>query len=309
MDTQTKQVSTLTFTVASSLRAWADAYIVARKSEGAVRGTVRNYGKILPGFVTFCEASGANSPLDLTPDILRRWLVSLERMKPGSRRAYYIIAKAFVNWWAREEEPLNWRNPFAKVAAPKVPQDILPAAGIADIEAMVAACNQGHHAERDKAILLTLLDTGLRATELCALDVADVDPFGGQLTVKMGKGGKSRAVFLGQRARRVMRAYLKTRGEKPGALFLSNENRRLSYSGLRQITKRRAADAGVKAPPLHSFRRAFCLAMLRSGTDLLTLSRLMGHSGLNLLAKYAAQNTDDLRAAHAAGSPVDKAGL
>ena len=153
---------------------------------------------------------------------------------------------------------------------------------------------------------MTLLDTGLRATELTGLDLADFDFTTGALNVRKGKGGKSRVVFLGQKSRKVVRAYLRLRGRQPGPLFLNRSGDRLDYLGLRSVAVRRALQAGVPKPSLHSFRRAFALAMLRNGSDLLTLQRLMGHADLSLLQRYAKQTTDDLRSVHAHSSPVDR---
>jgi len=74
---------------------------------------------------------------------------------------------------------------------------------------------------------------------------------------------------------------------------------------LRSMVQRRARAAGVRAPGLHDFRRAFALLALRGGVDLVSLQRLMGHSGLDVLRRYLAQTEADLRAAHAKGAPVD----
>lgn len=79
-------------------------------------------------------------------------------------------------------------------------------------------------------------------------------------------------------------------------------------SGLRSMIKRRAYEVGIAAPSIHSFRRAFALEMLRGGADLLTLQRLLGHADLTVLRRYVKQNSDDLRAVHAAHSPADNAG-
>jgi integrase/recombinase XerD len=68
---------------------------------------------------------------------------------------------------------------------------------------------------------------------------------------------------------------------------------------------RRAKKAGVPVPPLHSFRRAFALAMHRAGVDLLTIARLLGHSDMSLLERYIKQTGEDLRGEHNKGSPVD----
>jgi integrase/recombinase XerD len=89
-------------------------------------------------------------------------------------------------------------------------------------------------------------------------------------------------------------------------LWVTVEGKRLTYGGLRHIVERRARRAGVKMPGLHSFRRAFALACLRGGVDLISLQRLMGHSDLSVLQRYLAQVEGDLQAAHAKGGPVDR---
>ena len=68
--------------------------------------------------------------------------------------------------------------------------------------------------------------------------------------------------------------------------------------------------SNLERPPLHAFRRAFALnsQLVRSGCDLMILHRYMGHADLSLLRRYAKQTADDLRAVHAASSPVDRLG-
>ncbi len=79
----------------------------------------------------------------------------------------------------------------------------------------------------------------------------------------------------------------------------------MTKDGLRSILRRRADYAGVEAPSPHDFRRAFALAMLRAGVDVLSLQRLMGHSSLAVLQRYVKQTDLDGQRAHAKGSPVE----
>jgi len=71
------------------------------------------------------------------------------------------------------------------------------------------------------------------------------------------------------------------------------------------ILTRRAKLADVKAPSLHSFRRAFAINMLREGVDVFSLQKLMGHADLQVLRQYLTQTTEDIAQAHRLGSPVD----
>ena len=70
------------------------------------------------------------------------------------------------------------------------------------------------------------------------------------------------------------------------------------------ILTRRAKLADVKAPSLHSFRRAFAINMLRAGVDVFSLQKLMGHADLQVLRRYLEQTTEDISQVHRMGSPV-----
>jgi integrase/recombinase XerD len=89
------------------------------------------------------------------------------------------------------------------------------------------------------------------------------------------------------------------------AMWITNNAERLTYIGLRKVIIRRANQAGINAPTLHSFRRAFAINMLRAGVDVFSLQKLMGHADLQVLRRYLAQTTEDIAQAHRIGSPVD----
>ena len=84
---------------------------------------------------------------------------------------------------------------------------------------------------------------------------------------------------------------------------------RLSYDGLRGILTRQAQEAHVEVPSLQDFRRAFALAMLRNGTDIFPLAKLMGHEGVSVLQHYLKQTNMDTEETHRRARPVDNAGL
>jgi len=182
-----------------------------------------------------------------------------------------------LNWYEAEVEPQGWSNPIAKVIPPKVippkvPQEPLEPISLEDLRAMLSTCRSRSLMDRrDKAILLVLLDTGLRASELLAVDIGDVDMATGSILVRRGKGSKFRTAFVGSKARRALVSYLRMRlhlgNAKP--LFATLSGNRLTYSGLRCAVRRRAARAGVNtAPTLHSFSRACTIACLRNGVDI-----------------------------------------
>jgi site-specific recombinase XerD len=190
------------------------------------------------------------------------------------------------------------------VKAPKLPETPLEPVSRDDVEKLLDTCESGYFGLRDRAIIQTLLDTGVRAAELVGFNLDDLDLGASTLLVRKGKGSKPRTVYIGKTTRRSLRAWLRVRGSDPGPLFISRDEEQLTYFGLREIVRRRAKDAGIKpAPGLHDFRRAYVLALLRSGVDILSISRMLGHAGITLVARYARQTATDLAAKYR--SPVD----
>lgn len=284
-------------------------FIIDRQSRALSKGTVRYYLDELNRFCDWLDAIGVISLDEITANILRKYLLHLETTRnPGGIHASYRAIRAYLFWYEDEFEPENWKNPIRKVHPPKVSRQPLPGIAVDDVLKMVTACRTDQ-SKRDKAILLTLLDTGCRASELTALSIQDMDFITGAVRVQHGKGDKPRTVFVGSRCRRSLRAYIKTRSDiRPNTpLFVTDEGDRIKYMGLVKIIKRRALDAGIDTPGLHDFRRAFAVEMLRGGCDLARLAELMGHTSLEMLKRYLHLVTDDLQAAHAQASPVDRA--
>ena len=242
----------------------------------------------------------------ITPTIVRGYLLHLaERRNPGGVHAAYRAIRAFLRWYEREYELDDWANPIASVEAPRVPQKQLDPVPLSDVRAMLATCRRRTlTGDRHRAVLLALLDTGCRASEFVALNLDDVNLSSGAVIIRQGKGGKFRTAFLGAKTRREVVRYLRHR-EGAGPLWVTVTGTRLTYAGLRQIVRRSAARAGISAPSLHSFRRAFALTCLRGGMNIYALQKLMGHSGLSVLRRYLQQTEADLRAAHEKAGPVD----
>ena len=300
---QSKQVIRLV--VRSSVQDEVLAFLIDRQARGLSFNTVLFYRKELQWFGDFL---GGVDVLDVSPDDLRRYLIKIgEYRNPGGCGCAYRAVRAFFNWYADEVELDDWRNPISKVKSPKVKQDNLDPVSVDVIKAMLDVCDRKRfNGQRDRCILLALLDTGCRASEFVGLNVNDLNLSSGALLVRDGKGGRSRSVFLGSKCRREMTRYLRCRRGQPGdALWVTGEGGRLTYFGLREIVRRLSARAGVECPPLHSFRRAFALACLRGGMDLVSLQRLMGHADLTVLRRYLNQTVDDLADAHQRCGPVD----
>jgi len=298
---------TINYSLASEpLGLWIERFITDRRAGGAASGTVYFYTEKLKVFHAFSTAQAVDTIEQITPDVLRAFLRWLEDTghNPGGRHSFYRAVRAFMIWvWT--ELDLTSPNPIKKVRAPKVAIEPLEPVSPETVKAMLDTCDTSTMAgARDKALLLFLLDTGARMSEAMAVEIHEVDP-GGAVLIRQGKGRKPRTVYIGRTTRRALRAYLKFRGIQPGALWLTISGEPLTKSGLVSMLRRRADYAGVEAPTPHEFRRAFALAMLRAGVDILSLQRLLGHSSLAVLQRYVKQTDLDGQRAHDKGSPVE----
>ncbi|MBP8857025.1 MAG: tyrosine-type recombinase/integrase [Anaerolineaceae bacterium] len=312
---QTAFVSQLTLNLSDHdvhLETWVEGFIVDRTARGLSRKTIQFYSERLRLFMSYCDAQVITKISQLTPTILREYLLYLEHMKhnPGGVHANYRAVRAFLKWWEEELEPEGWKNPINKVKPPRVAQQPLEPVEIDTIAKMMDACNSStFNGLRDKAVFLALLDTGARANEFLLIDLKDLDLVTGSILIRMGKGRKPRMVYLGKKTRKAIRAYMRTRQDRNLALWVSDEGDRLTYGGLRGIMRRRAGQAGLDhEPSIHSFRRAFALNFLRNNPgDIYSLQRLMGHADLTVLRRYLAQTEGDIHEAYQRGSPVDHA--
>jgi integrase/recombinase XerD len=166
---------------------------------------------------------------------------------------------------------------------------------------------------RDQAIVLMLLDTGLRATELCSLIINDVDLKTGKVTIRHGvaggaKGGKGRTVYLGKVARKAVWRYLASRedgDDSDAPLFISHADRAFNKDSLRVLINRLGDRAEIKKAYPHKFRHTFAITYLRSGGDVFTLQSLLGHGSLDMVRHYAQIAEVDVEQAHRKASPAD----
>jgi len=289
------------------LETWVTAFLRDCKTRGLSAFTIEFYRAQLQIFVTYCKGQGVTAVMSVTPDNLRGFLLDLETKgrNAGGRHAAYRAARAFLRWYEDETDPEGWVNPVRKVKPPKVNHDPIKGVPTEDIKAMLETCGENFTGVRDRALLLCLLDTGARAREFLGLNVGDVDFISGAVDIRKGKGGKSRTVFIGKKSRKALRAYIRARSDNEPALWVTNEGGRLAVPSLRQLLVRHAELAGVPVPSPHDFRRSFALALLRAGVDVFSIQRLMGHTTLDVLRRYLAQNIEDLRGAHERGSPAD----
>ena len=286
-----------------------EAFLIDRRARGLAPRTVEWYAEQLKPFLLWLEEQGITEVLAITPEHLRRYLIALgDEHNPGGVAGRFRAIRAFLNWWGMEYAPDDWHNPIRRVRPPRVPVEPLDPVDLEDLCAMLATCEpKTFHGDRDRAILMFLLDSGVRRAEFLALNVGDVNLKTGAVVIRHAKNNKTRVTFIGAKTRKAVHRYLQHRGplRDSAPLWVTQEGERLTPWGLRGLIRRRALLANVPEPSIHSFRRGFALAALRSGIDLLTVARLLGHSSLAVVSRYIKQIEADLAEAHARAGIVD----
>jgi integrase/recombinase XerD len=229
-----------------------------------------------------------------------------ETLAPSTVKGYIRVWKAFFGWCFEEE--LIDTNPAVRLKHPKAPKRIRPAFIAEHIEKMLAACDTSTlDGFRDKVILLLLLDTGLRISEISALCVYDVH----DTYIKvMGKGRKEREVGIYPEMSKLLWKYIHKHrapaNPNEAALFIGR-GKRLQAPGIHAVIKRIQKASGLEDIKFsaHVFRHTFAKMYLKSGGDLFKLSRQLGHSDVQTTKIYLEDfNSSDARKDHDSFSPL-----
>ena len=310
-------------------------FLQYKAAEGLSPNTLCNYEHHLDVWVGY---TGDVEVSQVTSQDLRAYLIWLrtgyephrltgddQPLAPKTVRNVWATLCSFFTWACVE---FDLPNPMKAVPAPRFERPPVEPFSKEDIEALLKACKFTREARtanrrrfqmcrptarRDQAIILTLLDAGLRASELCSLEIGDLEVKTGRVYVKHGRSGgakygKGRIVFLGKTARRALWRYLAERedGEDPEApLFVGRYDRPMNKDSLRLLVRRLGEKAGVNKCHPHRFRHTFAITYLRAGGDLFTLQALLGHSSLEMVRYYAQIAEIDIQQAHRRASPAD----
>ena len=227
---------------------------------------------------------------------------------------YLRSIRAFFSWLV--SEGVIAENPFDRVKIPRPPKKVIPAFSQHHVQQLLATVDLSKgEGYRDYAIILTLLDTGLRVSELCGLYLSDLWLEDGILKVT-GKGNKERLVAIGRQVQRVLWRYISRHRPEPAMpnsdlLFLTKDGRPLTKDRVEKIIAhygKKAQLRGIRCSP-HTLRHTAAITFLRNGGDVFSLQRMLGHSSLEMTRRYCDVADIDVKKAHMRASPVDNLDL
>lgn len=261
--------------------------------------TRENYERYLRFFLA---ETGVRSLKGITAEIVRNFRLNLARRNLKKiTQSYYVIAlRNFLKYLAKRGVKTL---PPEMIELPKVPRREIEILGYGELERLLQIPESGDlRGLRDRAILETFFSTGLRLSELCALN-RDIDLKRGEISVR-GKGDKLRVVFLSERAKKAIKNYLEKRGDIREALFVSVDKKgealgRISARAVQRLVDARAREAGIaKRVHPHELRHQFATDLLVNGADMRAVQELLGHASISTTQIYTHLTNKELREIH-----------
>lgn len=243
--------------------------------------------------LAYLAESGVEDLPQLTAFELKRHIAGLQErgLSENTVHGSYQVIKALVNWAEREGYAVD--HAVLRVRAPKVPVKEMGTYTEAQMQAIFAACPPGW----PPMAVMILLGTGMRVSELCALELADFedDGEGAFLKVQRGKGAKFRRVPVSQRLRRELVRYVnRTRPAAAGTNLLAMaDGRSVTLRAATAVFQRIKKRVGFQVHA-HKFRHTFATEYLRNGGELERLRRILGHSTYVMVMRYVHLDKGDL---------------
>lgn len=295
------------------------------RSEGKSHQTVIWYSRVVRYFGDYLKERQLADTLDnLSVDLARDFVLHLQtrrkwpdrqchlaeqNLRAISVQTYVRALRGFFNWIYREG--YTRENILANLRPPKAPRTLAEVLRDEEVGRILACIDpETSWGSRDSAMLIIMLDTGLRLSEVANLAMANAHLDEGYLKV-MGKGAKERMVPIGGVAQKALLRYVyKFRPEPLNAsedtLFLTPEGRAMSANGVQMVIRRLALKSGVKRLHPHLCRHTFATNYLMNGGDVFTLQQILGHTTLEMVRRYVNLASAHVRVQHRKFSPMDR---
>lgn len=307
-------------THSDSVAAWARRYLDALAVRQYASGTVAMVRQDLAHFNVWCIEREIASPREVTKPILERFQRYLfyyrkDNGQPLAIRRQsgcLVHLKGYFRWLVKGNHLPH--NPASDLELPRAPakQLRMPLSAEQLEDLMRQPDIDDALGLRDRAILEVLYSTGVRRAEVLALCLTDIDPRGGTVFVRQGKGKKDRVVPIGERALAWVDKYLiEVRpalvvDPHTAHVFLGREGAPLGREALTLRVRGYCRKAGILTGSCHLLRHTMATQMLDHGADIRFIQEILGHAKLDTTQGYTHVSIAKLKAVHAATHPGAK---
>lgn len=276
--------------------------------------TYRRYESDLADLIRFLHERSVSAIEQVTADSLRTYFTNLhtrpnqsrptETLSPYSIEGMYRTILTFFRFCEMEEYVMG--NPMKRVRRPKLPKRIVPRLTEDQITALLHATQEGQMPERDMALIMLLVDSGLRRGEVVGL-VTDHVVLSERIVRVLGKGQKWREVPIGDASLEAMKNWLAVRPTTSYPnVFLTDDGTPFKAEGVRALLTRLQVRTGIRRLYPHLLRHTFAKHYLKRVKDVKSLQQILGHAkSSTTLDMYVQFDIDELREMHRLGSPVD----
>jgi len=293
-----------------------DAFLGRLAARDSSENTVRSYRTAIEQYLGFLDERAADWRVPGRATV-RAYLAQLTDRGLARRSISSRLAALRSFYRYARREGIVEADPWSAALTPRLPRRLPQVLAVRDVEHLIDEAagedTQRPLVLRDVAIVELAYAAGLRISELCGAQLADLDLARGELRV-MGKGRKERVTLLGGPARRALEAYLregrpalaaKAAGARDGGtLFLNARGAPLGVRGLRYRLDRLMRAAGLPSGSSpHTLRHSFASHLLEGGADLRVVQELLGHASLGTTQIYTHVSPSRLRSAYRTAHP------
>lgn len=288
-DVDINKTSTEVGFVDDSLEKLKNMYLATLSVENKSPRTIEQYSIHLGQFTEYFRGKQIQE-IDATD--IRAFLFEYKRVRKISNRSLDnkrgVISSFFS--WLLDEEYIEY-DPTRKVKKIKTTKIRKKAFSAKELEKLKMQCEN----IRDRAIVEMLISTGCRVSELCSINLEDID-FNKQEITIVGKGDKERVVFISDTAMLYLELYLSTRESGDSALFVTKRRPflRLQKDGVERMVRNLGRKCNVEAYP-HKFRRTLCTMLINRGMPAQDVAVILGHEDVNVTCSvYYSASTDHI---------------
>lgn len=274
-------------------------------------GTVYWYGFILRDLIAFMAARGIHELQAVGTQNLRDFLVHQRQRGQAAETVFRTFGglRCAFGFWSREGYLA--KNPMALVEKPRRERVLIRPLTPEQATSLLEQPNTGNvEGLRDRAMMMLMLDSGLRVSEVIAVEADRIDWLHCTLTV-MGKGRKERLVPFSSRTGQTLLEYARARAQalvRAPHFFLGRTGKGLERNKVRKLVLRYGLKAGIHGVRIspHTLRHTFAVLYVRGGGDSFSLQEILGHSTLDMTRQYVHLARHDIADQHKKFSPMDR---